>query len=84
MRLEESPIFAELKAQGRTSPSPIRESYATRERWRTFAVILFGVMAGQAVLAQTTQVYVLFFLQRVLSVPSGRCPTGSSPSRCCW
>jgi MFS family permease len=70
MRLEESPVFAELKAQGKTSPAPIRESYATAERWKVFAIILFGVTAGQAVLAQTTQVYILFFLQRVLSVPS--------------
>ena len=69
LRLEESPVFAELKAQGRTSPSPIRESYATRERWRVFAIILFGVVAGQAGLAQTTQVYVLIFLQRVVAVP---------------
>jgi len=69
LRLEESPVFAELKAQGRTSPSPVRESYATRERWRLFAIILFGVVAGQAALAQTTQVYVLLFLQRVLGVP---------------
>jgi MFS family permease len=69
LRLEESPVFAELKAQGRTSPAPVRESYATRERWKLFAVVLFGVVAGQAGLAQTTQVYVLLFLQRELSVP---------------
>jgi len=69
LRLEESPVFAELKAQGQTSPSPVRESYATRERWRLFAIILFGVVAGQAALAQTTQVYVLLFLQRVVGVP---------------
>ena len=69
VRLEESPIFAALKRQGKTSRSPIRESYATPERWRLFAVVLFGVTAGQAVLATTTQVYVLFFLQRVLEVP---------------
>jgi len=70
MRLEESPVFAELKAQGRTSPAPVRESYATAERWKVFAVVLFGVTAGQAVLAQTSQVYILFFLQRVLALPS--------------
>jgi MFS family permease len=69
VRLEESPIFTALKAQGRVSRSPIRDSYATSERWRLFAIILFGVTAGQAVLATTTQVYVLFFLQRVLNVP---------------
>ena len=69
VRLEESPVFVELKAQGKVSRAPIRESYATRDRWKLLAVILFGVTAGQAVLAQTTQVYVLFFLQRVLGVP---------------
>jgi MFS family permease len=69
VRLEESPIFVALKEQGRVSRSPIRDSYATPERWRLFAIILFGVTAGQAVLATTTQVYVLFFLQRVLKVP---------------
>jgi MFS family permease len=69
VRLEESPVFAELKAQGRTSPAPIRESYATPAQWRLFLSVLFGVTAGQAVLAQTTQVYALFFLQRVLNVP---------------
>ena len=69
VRLEESPVFLALKAQGMISRAPIRESYATRERWKLFAIILFGVTAGQAVLATTTQVYVLFFLQRVLGVP---------------
>jgi MFS family permease len=62
-------VFLALKAQGMISRAPIRESYATRERWKLFAIILFGVTAGQAVLATTTQVYVLFFLQRVLRVP---------------
>lgn len=69
VKLEESPVFAALKREGKTSPSPIRDSYATAERWKLFAIILFGVTAGQAVLAQTTQVYALFFLQRVLQVP---------------
>ena len=69
VRLEESPVFAELKRAGKTSAAPIRESYATRARWKLFAIVLFGVTAGQAVLATTTQVYVLFFLQRVLGVP---------------
>jgi MFS family permease len=68
VRLEESPVFLAMKAQGTLSRAPVRESYATRERWKLFAVILFGVTAGQAVLATTTQVYVLFFLQRVLQI----------------
>ncbi|HUQ81264.1 MAG TPA: MFS transporter [Gemmatimonadaceae bacterium] len=70
VRLEESPVFVAMKEQGTLSRAPIRESYATAEKWKLFAVILFGVTAGQAVLATTTQVYVLFFLQRVLKVPA--------------
>lgn len=70
VRLEESPVFLALRERGRISRAPIRESYATADRWRLFAVVLFGVTAGQAVLATTTQVYVLFFLQRVLRVAS--------------
>jgi MFS family permease len=69
VRLEESPVFVEMREKGKLSRAPIRESYATKDRWRLFAVVLFGVTAGQAVLATTTQVYVLFFLQRVLRVP---------------
>jgi len=70
MRLEESPIFSALKRSGRTSPSPIRESFATWDRLRVALAVLLGISAGQAVLAYTSQVYVLFFLQRTLKVPT--------------
>jgi len=33
--------------------------------------VLFGISAGQGVLSYTSQVYVLYFLQRVLNVPLG-------------
>jgi MFS family permease len=52
------------KCENHTSPRAAR-------CWRyAGAIILFGVTAGQAVLATTTQVYLLFFLQRVLKVPA--------------
>jgi MFS family permease len=70
-RMEESPVFAELKAQGRTSRSPIRESFGTRQGWRTFLLVLFGVTAGQAVVWYTGQFYALIFLQKTLKVPQG-------------
>jgi MFS family permease len=72
-RLVESPIFTALKASGRTSRAPIRESFGTWERWKVFFVLLFGISAGQAVLSYTSQVYVLFFLQRTLHVPLATC-----------
>ena len=68
-RLDESPIFAALRSAGKTSAAPIRESFGTWERWKLCLVVLFGLSAGQAVLAYTSQVYALFFLQRVLNVP---------------
>ena len=54
VRLDESPVFVALREQGKLSRAPIRESYATKARWRLFAIVLFGVTAGQAVLATTT------------------------------
>jgi MFS family permease len=68
-RLAESPIFSALKASGGTTETPIRESFGTWERWKLPLVILFGLGAGQAVLAFTTQVHILFFRQRTVRVP---------------
>ncbi|HYD54785.1 MAG TPA: MFS transporter [Gemmatimonadaceae bacterium] len=69
-RMQESPLFAALKSQGKTSTAPIRESYGSAERWKVFALVLLGATAGQAVVWYTGQFYALFFLQTVLKVPS--------------
>jgi MFS family permease len=69
MRLRESPLFAVLKQEGRTSAAPIRESFGTWSRWKVFFVVLFGATAGQAVVWYTGQFYALLFLQTVLKVP---------------
>jgi len=69
-RMQESPLFAALKAQGKTSRAPISESYGTAERWKVFALVLFGATAGQAVVWYTGQFYALYFLQTVLKVPA--------------
>ena len=67
-RMQESPVFLALKAQGKTSRAPIRDSYGTADRWRVFFLILIGATAGQAVVWYTGQFYALFFLQTVLKV----------------
>ncbi|HEY0995813.1 MAG TPA: MFS transporter [Gemmatimonadaceae bacterium] len=69
-RMQESPLFSALKAQGKTSKAPIRESFGTAERWRVFFLVLIGATAGQAVVWYTGQFYALFFLQTVLKVPA--------------
>ena len=68
-RMAESPLFARLKAEGKTSKAPIADSYGTAERWKVFLIVLFGATAGQAVVWYTGQFYALIFLQNVLRIP---------------
>jgi len=68
-RMAESPLFAKLKAEGKTSTSPIADSYGTAERWKVFFTVLLGATAGQAVVWYTGQFYALIFLQTILKVP---------------
>jgi MFS family permease len=68
-RMAESPLFAKLKAEGRTSKQPLTDSYGTAERWKVFFIVLFGATAGQAVVWYTGQFYALIFLQNILKIP---------------
>ena len=67
--MAESPLFARLKAEGKTSTAPISDSYGTAERWKVFFIVLLGATAGQAVVWYTGQFYALIFLQTILKVP---------------
>ena len=68
-RMAESPLFARLKAEGKTSTAPITDSYGTAERWKVFFIVLLGATAGQAVVWYTGQFYALIFLQTILKIP---------------
>ena len=66
LKLEESPVFAEMKAQGRTSKAPLTESFA---RWGNAQLVLkalFGATAGQGVVWYAGQFYALYFLSTTL------------------
>ncbi|NTU85643.1 MAG: MHS family MFS transporter [Chloroflexales bacterium] len=67
-KMSESPLFSKLKAEGKTSKSPIKDSFGTKAQLKTVLVVLFGAAAGQAVVWYTGQFYALFFLQNVLKV----------------
>ena len=66
--MAESPVFAKMKAEGTVSRMPIREAFGTPERWKIFLSVLFGVVAGQAVVFYTGQFFALFFIQKVLKL----------------
>ncbi|HEX5831057.1 MAG TPA: MFS transporter, partial [Gemmatimonadaceae bacterium] len=69
LKLRESPVFAELKAQGKTSTAPLRESFTRWPNLKLVLLALFGLTAGQGVVWYTGQFYALFFLQSTLKVP---------------
>lgn len=68
LRLRESPLFARLKDEGKTSTAPVRDSFGNRRNWKLILLALFGATAGQAVVWYTGQFYALFFLQTALKV----------------
>jgi MFS family permease len=68
VRLQESPVFARMKASGGGSRSPIRDSFLNPDNRRLVLVALFGATAGQGVVWYTGQFYALYYLQTVLNV----------------
>ena len=68
MSMHESPAFVKMKAEGKSSKSPIRESFGKWENLKIVLIALFGINAGQAVTFYTAQFYVLFFLTQMLKM----------------
>lgn len=69
-KLEESPVFSELKASGKASKNPLRESFAHKPNLKLVLLALFGATAGQGVVWYTGQFYALFFLSDTRKVPA--------------
>jgi MFS family permease len=68
VRMDESPLFSRMKASGKSSKNPLRESFTNRENLRYVLIALFGATAGQGVVWYTGQFYALTFLQAVLKI----------------
>ena len=75
MSMHESPAFVKMKAEGKTSKSPIRESFGKWENLKIVLIALFGINAGQAVTFYTAQFYVLFFLTQMLKMDPAQANT---------
>ncbi len=67
-KMNESPLFAKAKAEGKTSVNPINESFGNPANRRIVLIALFGATAGQGVVWYTGQFQALFFLQKVVNV----------------
>jgi MFS family permease len=68
LKLEESPVFQKMKLDGRTSKSPIRESFGSWSNLKPVLVLLFGITPGMTVIWYGAQFYALFFMQNTLQV----------------
>ncbi|MDX2061585.1 MAG: MFS transporter [Bacteroidia bacterium] len=68
VRMEESPQFAKLKAEGKISKNPLKESFTKRENLRMVIIALVGATAGQGVVWYTGQFYALSFMQKTLNL----------------
>jgi MFS family permease len=67
LRLHESPVFRQLKADNGLSKAPLAEAFL---RWANLklALIALAATAGQAVIYYTTTFYALYFIQRAAKV----------------
>ena len=68
LSLNESPAFQKMKAEGKTSKSPLTESFGQWKNLKIVILALLGLTAGQAVVWYTGQFYALFFLTTIAKV----------------
>ena len=68
LSLNESPAFKKMKEEGRTSKSPLSESFGQWKNGKIVLLAILGLTAGQGVVWYTGQFYALFFLTAQLKV----------------
>lgn len=68
LKLDESPEFKRMKAEGKASKAPLAEAFGS---WKNARYIIIGalcILPAQAVIWYTGQFYSLFFLTKVLRI----------------
>ena len=68
MKLHESPIFQQMKSEGKGSKSPLTDSFFKYPNNKYVLLALLGATAGQGVVWYTGQFYALFFLTITLKL----------------
>ncbi len=62
LRMAESPLFSQLKKEGKTSTNPLKESFGKKENFKMVLLALFGATMGQGVIWYTSQFYAQYFI----------------------
>jgi len=68
MRMSESPMFAKVKEEGKTSVNPLKESFGHRANFKMVLLALFGAVMGQGVIWYTGQFYAQTFIENICKI----------------
>ena len=68
LQLAESPVFQQMKAEGKQSKAPLTEAFGQWSNLKLVILALLGATAGQAVVWYTGQFYALYFLTQSLKI----------------
>jgi MFS family permease len=68
LKMQESPLFSQLKAEGKTATNPLKESFGHKTNLKMVLLALFGATMGQGVVWYTGQFYAQSFLENVCKI----------------
>ncbi len=68
LKMNESPVFAKLKAEKKTSTNPLKESFGHKANFKMVLLALFGAVMGQGVIWYTGQFYAQSFLENTMKI----------------
>jgi MFS family permease len=66
--MSESPLYAALKKEGKTSANPLKESFGHKANFKMVLLALFGAVMGQGVIWYTGQFYTQSFLENAVKI----------------
>lgn len=73
--MNESPVYSKIKAEGKVSANPLKESFGNRYHFKFVLLALFGAVMGQGVVWYTSQFYAMSFIGKVCGVASEQTDT---------
>lgn len=68
LKMKESPLFSKIKAEGKVSSNPLKESFGHKMNLKMVLLALFGATMGQGVVWYTGQFYAQSFIENVCGV----------------
>ena len=68
LKMNESPVFAKLKHEKKTSSNPLKESFGNKANFKMVLLALFGAVMGQGVIWYTGQFYAQSFLENTVKI----------------